>query len=272
MPAVLMAYHHHQKRSFEDSPLQSEAFPACPVKRPRVDLDLHNGVPGSPSLHPHLAAIPEEPGTRQRITINAMDTSLPTASLFNGTATSQATYPDVIELPPNDEEAMLDEEPNESSDADDLWESEHPHKHRQQLSEGNNNQNNIRVVLPPNFARSIPSVLLETPTRPVLPFEERTGPIIEEVPYNPLALVPYSPRPEILFPPNSPLRDNACEEERSQPYHGGGVCQEEESEDGSMEVIPMLTPPDVAAYGGWPQQGGTAAPSSQDNDDMEMED
>ena len=279
MLATAMAYHPERKRAF-DADL-CEAVPISPTKRtrfsPELSPQLHHGSPNTHVDNTHLPPIPEELATRHRVGTSAMDSSLPTESLLNGpTNIGNIIYPDIIELPANEEEDMLETEtPNE----DDRWDPQEPSRQGQRLADTNIK----KVVLPLNFAHTIPSVILGTPKPPKLAqFEDRSGPIIEEIPYNSLALVPYSPIPQIILPPSSPRRDqpvDSSQEERSIPESQEDTFRDAAEDDngdgsGAMDVIPMLTPPDAGgAFGMWPGEGVSSVNlMSQDSDVMEMED
>ncbi len=119
-----------------------------------------------------------------------------------------------------------------------------------------------KIMLPTEYIRKIPEVVLEphkpphhlpssnggggggittslTTTAANLQQQQQPsrGPVIEEIPYNPLALIPYSPPPLIFFPGLASSPQNAQQSRDTMEESGG---------DGdAMEVLPILTPLDA---------------------------
>jgi hypothetical protein len=270
-----MIHHHSSKRLHEDDINQGQdLLQSGSIKRPRVIS------PRSP-----------------------LSDSMTTAAVVS--------FPDVVELPEDIQQRRkhsldtLSEEKNGYNSEDD---SEHSRQRRRIDDDGgaiaiddgefeDEESNTHRVMLPSNIIRKIPEVVLEaghhhrhtnniftcTPTTiksisastTAQNQNQRDGPIIEEIPYNPLALVPYSPPPLVLFPGLSsgayPQRDTMADEMRTSTTTQEGTGHEgiDRNVD-AMEVLPMLTPPDAGyMLGPWTVDNTSAVPlcDEEDGDD-----
>jgi hypothetical protein len=214
--------------------------------------------------------------------------------------TSVEVFPDAIDLAEDIHQRRkhsldtLSEEDNEYNSEDEIEGvdtlasgqsgSHRGHRQRRRI-EADSLQSNVHeegvmahtVMLPSDIIRKIPEVVFDSHQHPhftkisALP-EPSTGPIVEEIPYNPLALVPYSPPPLIFFPGLSngaytQGRDEMGDEmlvatQKEGDLKKGG--QEGEPAVGeivdAMEVLPMLTPPDAGyMLGPWTEDSNTAS-------------
>jgi len=129
----------------------------------------------------------EEPATTRDINLFGVD-ELPTS------------YPDTIELPPDPTDHRKKRFGEYSEDGESEEEEEWgEQKHRRRQKRGDSGRPaTYRLLLPDHWRREIPSVVfLEQPDNTL----SNTNRIfVEEIPeYNPYAIVPYAPPPEILF-------------------------------------------------------------------------
>ena len=202
------------------------------------------------------------------------------------------TYPDAIDLPDDtqqrkrnslditvDDSGYTSEDETEELPTEQTHQSHHRGHQRRKCNEDDldsaaDDEEMHRVMIPSDIIKKIPEVILVShhphiPSPPPLTTShherQRQGPVIEEIPYNPLALVPYSPPPLILFPglsrgeygqrdmTNDMLtttqEEGEEEEEDFQNVQGrGGDARDVDA----MEVLPMLTPPDAGfMVGAW---------------------
>ncbi|KAG7666649.1 hypothetical protein NADE_003553 [Nannochloris sp. 'desiccata'] len=248
-------------------------------------------IPHNPSKRLHEDAINQDKDLLQSASIKRPRVISPRSTLSDS-ITNVEVFPDAIDLPEDIHQRRkhgldaLFEEDNEYNSEDELevvdnLASGQPsscHCRQRRRIDDDSLQNDVegtiahRLMLPPDIIRKIPEVVLDSRRHPhftkitankstTLP-QSSSGPLIEEIPYNPLALVPYSPPPLIFFPG---LSNGAYAQGRDTGGSEMLTSTQEEEEDGvdrnvdAMEVLPMLTPPDAGfMLGPWTVNSNTA--------------
>jgi hypothetical protein len=158
----------HPKRGLDDSVDEMLCTQELPTKRRRQEY---------PALSPTAAAhspsfIPES----QDLDLDA-----------------SVSLPDAIEMPSGDAVRKRRHSGDGTASDEEAEADDAPARQRRQTTNPG-----FRLVIPEGLTRTIPSVVLED--RPPSDLERR-GPTIEEIPYNALAIVPYTgPPPEVALP------------------------------------------------------------------------
>jgi len=241
-------------------------------------------MPHNPPKRLHEEAINQYEDPMQSGSIKRPRVISPRSPLSQSAATVEV-FPDAIDFPEDIHQRRkhsLDTLSEEDSECDSQNEVEgvenlasgqsgsHRRRQRRRI-DADPFQNNLdeensmahRVMLPSEAIRKIPEVVLDSDPHPhftkfsankttALPQQSGT-PIIEEIPYNPLAIVPYSPPPVIFFPglsngaydqgPDTVGDEMLVSTQKGKGDEGGDQAVDEIVD--AMEVLPMLTPTDA---------------------------
>ncbi len=248
-----MIHHQPHKRLHEDDTnVEHDLLHPDSIKRPRV-ISPRSPFSDSttiPEVFPDVVELPEDIHQRRKHTLDTLSEE------------------DTAGYTSEDVEVVVEGHPAHHHTRQRRRVEEEPFREEEELEE--DSVGGHTVMIPSDIIRKIPEVVLEStqlhPTNIIpnaISTAQPSGLVIEEIPYNPLALIPYSPPPKIFFPGLSsgayPQRDSIEDEMLTSTQEEEGEEADDENQLGgaryggdAMEVLPMLTPPDAGyMLGAW---------------------
>lgn len=213
----------HPKRGLDESPDDMMASQDVPAKRPRHESP-------APAASPAVAA------PSPLVSPEGEDLDLDT----------EVSLPDAIEEPLGEaarKRRHSSDSAGSPSDEEDRDGPEGaPSRQRRHVTDAG-----FRLVLPEGFSRTIPSVVLDDGPLPLgPPAADRRGPLVEEVPYNAMAIVPYTGPPPLVALPaeggGSSDDGEGTPPAESPPPPPSQPGMETEGDGAGNGVIEMLTP------------------------------